>query len=190
MKKRIEETIRESITVKEAVLKEAVKDIERSALAIIKSLRDDGKLLVFGNGGSAADSQHIVAELVGRFRKERAPLAAIALTANTSIITALANDYGYDTVFSRQVEALGRRGDVAMGISTSGGSKNVIEAIRKAKAIGMVTIGLLGGDGGAIKRECDIAVVVASRETARIQESHAMIGHIICELVEEELFNK
>ena len=154
---------------------------------VTSSLKKGGKVLAFGNGGSAADSQHIVAELIGRFKKERRPLAGIALTANTSTITALANDYGYDATFARQIEALGKPKDVAIGMSTSGRSKNVILAMRKAKELGLVTIGLTGGDGGSLKRESDITIVVNSSDTARIQESHIMIGHIICELVEEAL---
>jgi D-sedoheptulose 7-phosphate isomerase len=152
---------------------------------LTKSLKAGGKILIFGNGGSAADSQHITAELVGRFKKERKALAAIALTTNTSVLTAIGNDYGYDVSFSRQVEALGKRGDAALGISTSGNSKNVIEAIRISRKIGLSTIGLLGCDGGKIKAECDIAIVVRSKDTPRVQESHSLIGHILCELIED-----
>lgn len=186
IKKRIEESMR----VKEDLCKDQLKNIEKAAREMIGSLKKGGKILVFGNGGSAADSQHIVAELVGRFRKERKSIAAIALTTNASIITALANDYGYDVTFSRQVEALAKPGDVAIGISTSGRSKNVIAAVKKAKALGLVAIGLTGGDGGILKKESDIAILVNSNDTARIQESHMMIGHIICELIEEELYKK
>ena len=189
MIEKIESAINGSIETKKAVLKSQIANIEKAAKAIIASLKAGGKLLVFGNGGSAADSQHIVAELVGRFKKERAALAAIALTTNTSTLTAIANDYGYEAVFSRQVEALGKAGDVALGISTSGNSKNVIEAIRKAKSLGIKTIGLLGGDGGKLKNECDISIIVAAKDTPRIQESHMMIGHMMCELIEEELFH-
>lgn len=188
MKEKIKDLIRDSIAVKEELLKDQAGVIEKAALMLIEALRNGGKALVFGNGGSAADSQHIAAELVGRFRRERRPIAAMALTTNTSTITALANDYGYDTTFSRQIEALGQKQDVAIGISTSGKSKNVIEAVKKARSLGLKTIGLLGGDGGILKKECDLAIVVSSRDTPRIQESHLMIGHIICEIVEEELF--
>jgi len=183
MRELIRQRIKESIDVKERLSEAEIENIEKAAKAIIASLKSGGKVLIFGNGGSAADSQHIAAELVGRFRKERKPLAAIALTTNTSTLTAIANDYGYEAVFSRQVEALAKRGDVALGISTSGNSPNVIEAVKKAKALGLVTIGL-SGDGGKLKAACDILIAVPSKDTPRIQEAHIMIGHIICELVE------
>lgn len=188
MKEKIKSIIKESIKVKVGLYSSQIENIEKAATLIIKALKAGGKLLVFGNGGSAADSQHMVAELVGRFKKERKALAAIALTANTSILTALANDYGYEVVFARQIEALGKSGDVALGISTSGSSKNVIEAIRKAKSLGLKTIGLIGGNGGKLKRECGVSILVNSKETPRIQEAHATIGHIICELIEDRLF--
>ncbi|MDD5173373.1 MAG: D-sedoheptulose 7-phosphate isomerase [Candidatus Omnitrophota bacterium] len=188
MKKDIESRINESIEAKRDLLNSQVVNIESAVKAIIEALKNGKKLLVFGNGGSAADSQHIAAELVGRFRMERKALPAIALTANTSILTAIANDYGYDAVFSRQVEALGVKGDIALGISTSGNSKNVIEALKIARSIGMKTIALSGGDGGIIKREADISIVVAAKDTPRIQESHILIAHIICALVENGIF--
>lgn len=186
MKDRIVKIIDESIRAKEYVRKSETAGIEKAAGAIIKSLKTGGKLIIFGNGGSAADSQHIAAELVGRFKKERKALAAIALTTNTSTLTAIANDYGYDATFSRQIEALGRKGDVALGISTSGNSKNVIEALKKAGALGIVTIGMAGGDGGRMKADCDILIKTGIKNTARAQESHIMIGHILCELIEDE----
>jgi len=189
MEESIKNLIKDSIKVKGDLLKShTVGDIAKAAQAIVKSLKGGGKLLVFGNGGSASDSQHIVAELVGRFKKERAPLKAIALTTNTSIITALANDYNYDITFSRQLEALGKKGDTALGLSTSGNSKNVVEALRKAKAIGLTAICLTGGNGGTLKGIADISIVVDSKDTPRIQEAHIMIGHILCELIEEEMF--
>ncbi len=187
MKNTIKAKIEESIEVKEALHESQVENIEKAARLIITSLKADGKLLVFGNGGSAADSQHIAAELVGRFKKERPAFAAIALTTNTSILTAIANDYGYDVTFSRQIEALGRRGDAAMGLSTSGNSKNVIDALKKAKSAGIRTIGLTGADGGAMKEICDVLIAVGSKNTPRIQESHILIGHILCELIENEI---
>jgi phosphoheptose isomerase len=190
MRKDIELFINDSIAAKELVLKDEIGNIEQAAKAIIESLKAGKKLLVFGNGGSAADSQHIAAELVGRFKMERKALPAIALTANTSILTAIGNDYGYDVVFSRQIEALGLSGDVALGISTSGNSKNVIAALKKARSIGMKTIALCGGSGGDMKKEADIAIVVAAKDTPRVQESHIMIAHIICALVENEMFRK
>ncbi|MDP2929428.1 MAG: D-sedoheptulose 7-phosphate isomerase [Candidatus Omnitrophota bacterium] len=188
MRKVIENHIKDSIAAKDELLKLQVVNIESAAKAIIESLKAGKKLLVFGNGGSASDSQHMAAELVGRFKMERKGLPAIALTANTSILTAIANDYGYDVVFSRQIEALGVAGDVALGISTSGNSKNVIEAFRKAHALGMKTIALSGSDGGSMKREVDISIIVATKDTPRIQESHIMIAHIICALVEDGMF--
>lgn len=190
MRKIIEESIRNSIRAKEAVSETQLDNIEKAAKAMIVSLRKGRKLLVFGNGGSAADSQHIAAELVGRFKMERKALPAIALTTNTSSLTAIANDYGYDVVFSRQIEALGAKGDVALGISTSGNSKNVIEAFKKAKAIGLTTIALTGQDGAKLKRMCDISIIVETKYTPSIQESHIMIIHIICSLIERELFKK
>lgn len=188
MKKEIENYIRDSIKAKDGILKSQIGNIEAAARAIIDSLKAGNKLLVFGNGGSAADSQHIAAELVGRFKKERKALPAIALTANTSILTAIANDYGYDVVFSRQIEALGAKGDVAMGISTSGNSANVIEALKKARSLDLKTIALSGTDGGKMKREADISIVVETKDTPRVQESHIMIAHIICALVEDGIF--
>lgn len=188
MREKIKTTIMESVNVKEGLLKDEGANIEKAARVMIASLKKGGKLLIFGNGGSAADSQHMAAELVGRFEKERKALGAIALTTNTSVLTAIANDYGYDVTFSRQIEALAKPEDVAFGISTSGNSKNVIDAVKKAKAMGLKTIGLTGKDGGGLKRECGICIVVGSDKTARIQESHLTICHILCRLIEEELF--
>lgn len=188
MKRLIEESIKGSIAAKESLLKSQLANIQKAAEAIIKSLENGGKLLIFGNGGSAADSQHIAAELVGRFKMERRALPAIALTTDTSAITAIGNDYGFERIFSRQVEALGVKGDVALGISTSGNSKNVIEAFRKAKSAGLKTIALTGGDGGNMKTEADISITVPVKDTPRIQESHILIGHILCQLIEGEMF--
>lgn len=151
------------------------------------ALSRGGKVLVCGNGGSASDSQHFAAELTGRFIHDRRPLAAIALTTDTSALTAIANDYSFDDVFSRQVLALGRPGDCLVGISTSGNSKNVLKAVAAAKAQGMSTIGLLGRDGGALKAQCDQALVVPSTATARIQEAHILIIHTLCGLIEHSL---
>ncbi len=187
MKELIKKRIAESIEVKKELCRKELANIEKAARTIISSLGAGGKLLVFGNGGSAADSQHIAAELVGRFKKERKALAAIALTTNTSILTAIGNDYGYDVIFARQIEALGKKGDVALGISTSGNSKNVVEAFKKAKSIGLKTIGMTGVGGGAIKELSDVTIAAPSKDTPRIQESHGLIGHILCELIEEGL---
>ena len=146
------------------------------------------KILVMGNGGSASDAQHLAAELVGRFMLERKALPAIALTTDSSILTAIGNDYGFDNIFSRQVEALGSSGDLLIGISTSGNSVNCVNALRKAKTMGLKTVGLLGGQGGAMADMVDFSVVVPSEETPRIQEAHGTIIHLLCDLIEKQLF--
>lgn len=146
------------------------------------------KVLIMGNGGSAADSQHFAAEIVGRFKLERAALPAIALSTDTSILTAIGNDYGFDAVFSRQIEALAASGDIVIGLSTSGNSPNVFKALELAKERGCRTIGLLGRDGGSIKNICDVALVVPTNDTPRVQEAHITIIHIVCDLVERGLF--
>ena len=161
--------------------------IGKIAETIISSLKKEGKVIIFGNGGSAADSQHMAAELVGRFKKERKGIPAIALTTNTSTISALSNDYGYDIIFKRQVEALGKAGDTAIGISTSGAAKNVIQAMALAKEMGLETIALTGKGGGELKGISKLALVVESADTARIQEAHILIIHILCELIEDSL---
>jgi len=160
--------------------------IEKAINEIIKCFSTGNKIIIFGNGGSAADAQHIVAEFIGRFQKERKSLPAIALTTDSSIITSLSNDYSYDIIFSRQCESIVSKGDVVLGISTSGNSKNVEEGIKTAKKRGAITIGLLGGDGGTIKDITDIPIVVKSTNTARIQEVHRVIYHIICGIVESK----
>jgi D-sedoheptulose 7-phosphate isomerase len=159
----------------------------RAAEAIRRATSADGKVLVFGNGGSAADAQHLAAELVGRFVRERQALAALALSTDTSVLTSVANDYGYERVFARQVEALGRAGDVAFAISTSGRSANVVAALEAAAARGMTTVALTGRDGGQVGRMADIHINVPSDSTARAQEVHQTLIHAICELVEREL---
>jgi D-sedoheptulose 7-phosphate isomerase len=159
--------------------------VEQAARMVIESLRQGGKLMVCGNGGSAADSQHIAAELTGRFYTERTALAAIALTTNTSDLTAVANDMGYENVFSRQVEGLGRAGDVLIGISTSGNSENVVRALALARARAIRTIALTGAREGRVDPHADLVIKVPSTDTPRIQEGHIAIGHIICQLVEE-----
>lgn len=147
-----------------------------------------GKLLVFGNGGSAADAQHLAAELVNRFRRERAPLPALALTTDTSILTAVGNDYDFDLIFVKQIEALGRPGDIALGISTSGRSANVLKALARARELGLYTVGLTGGDGGRLPEVADLVLTVPSTETPRIQEGHLLFLHIFSELLEEACF--
>jgi D-sedoheptulose 7-phosphate isomerase len=162
-------------------------ELERAAAAMSAAFANGGQVLVFGNGGSATDAQHLAGELVGRFLKERRALAAVALTADTAILTCLGNDYGFDTVFARQIEALGRRGDVAFGITTSGASKNVTRALVAARERGMTTIALTGKDGGETGRVADVHLNVPSNSTPRVQEVHRTILHVLCELIEKDL---
>ncbi len=187
MEKTVEKIFTESITAKQETLRKNLAYIVKSAEIIIEAFKNHHKLFFCGNGGSAADSQHIAAEFVGRFQKERNAWPAIALTTDTSALTALGNDYNFDIVFSRQLEALGQKDDVLVAISTSGNSKNVLEAVKKAKVIGIKTIGITGGSGGQLALLCDIAIIAASSKTARIQESHLCIFHSLCELVENSL---
>lgn len=189
MESSIKNSLEKSIAVKKLVAETLAGSIAEAARSVIESLRGGGKVLFMGNGGSAADAQHLAAELVSRFLKERKALAAIALTTDTSILTAVGNDYGYDRVFERQVEALVRRGDVVVGISTSGNSENVWRGMRKAGELGAKTIGLLGCGGGKIKEKSHIAITVPSDETPRIQEAHITIGHILCDEVEKACLN-
>ena len=163
--------------------------ISTVAQEIVNAFRNDKKVLFCGNGGSAADAQHLAAELSGRFYFDREPLFAEALHVNTSYLTAVANDYSYDEVYSRLVKAKGRKGDILIGISTSGNSKNVIKAIEVANKIGMITVGVTGETGGKMKDVCKYLINVPSKDTPKIQEAHIMIGHIICGIVERELFN-
>ncbi len=188
MRDRIKDILLESIQVKEELLRTSIGKIIEITDMITDSLKKNGKVIFFGNGGSASDSQHLAAELVGRFKKDRRALPAIALTTNTAILTSLANDYGYEIVFAKQVEALGQKNDVAIGISTSGKAKNVVLGIKQAKKMGLKTIALTGTDGGELAKLADISLVVPSSVTARIQEAHITIGHIICEMVEHDLF--
>jgi D-sedoheptulose 7-phosphate isomerase len=177
--------VQESLDLKRRFFEAETDRIVKQADDMAERLRRGCKILVCGNGGSAADAQHLAAELSGRYVKERKALAGIALTTDTSALTAIANDYGYDVVFSRQVEALGRPGDVLIGISTSGNSGNVIKAVESAKSLGMHTIGLLGKDGGKLKSLVDEALVVPSATTARIQEVHQMVYHFWCECLDQ-----
>ena len=188
MKKIIEDELKENILTKQKLLSECVPTIEKIGDILAEALRSGHKILFCGNGGSAADAQHLAAELVGRFCQERQALPAIALTTDTSILTCLGNDYGYDKVFSRQVEALGRPGDVLVGITTSGNSANVLEAVRSAHTKGMITIALTGRNGGKVSRLVHASLIVPSSNTQRIQESHITVGHILCSLIEEALF--
>jgi D-sedoheptulose 7-phosphate isomerase len=180
-------SFRTGTELRNQVAQDCRENIVDAAMLIAQCLRGGRKLLFFGNGGSAADAQHLAAEFVGRFRIERQALPAIALTTDSSILTAVGNDYGFDQIFARQVQALGRPGDVAIGISTSGNSPNVTTAIKQAAEQDLKTIGLAGKDGGSLAKCVDVSISVASTNIARIQECHITIGHILCELVENEL---
>lgn len=186
MKDKIKEIIQESINAKSNL---PVELVEKACAIIIDSYRKGGKILVCGNGGSAGDAQHMAGEFVNKFKIERKPLPCLALTTDTSILTSISNDYSFDEVFSKQVEAYGKAGDIFIGISTSGNSKNVIKAVETARKNGIFTICLLGRDGGILKDKCDLSIIVNSNDTPRIQESHILIIHLICEIVESELFS-
>ena len=186
----IKQFLYESAAVKRLVADTLSREIAQAVEAIFKSLSGGHKVLLMGNGGSAGDAQHIAAEFVGRYKSERPALPAIALTVDTSAITAISNDYGYDFIFDQQVEALCEEGDSVIGISTSGNSKNVILALERAKKMGATTLGLLGKSGGRAIEAVDFAIVIPSDDTAHIQETHITIGHIICELVEKRIANE
>jgi D-sedoheptulose 7-phosphate isomerase len=190
MQDRISQLIQRSIEVKQLTLQDTalMATVEQVVHVIVTALRADKKILFCGNGGSAADAQHIAAELSGRFYHDRDPLFAEALHVNTSYLTAVANDYGYDHVYSRLVKAKGRPGDVLVGISTSGNSTNIIQALEMAHAQGMITVSMTGATGGKMRAHSDLLLNVPSKDTPRIQEVHILLGHIICELVEVELF--
>lgn len=188
----IRQNLADSIQLKNAILSDEsmLKKIELCAQIIIDTYKNNGKVLFCGNGGSAADAQHLSAELSGRYYFDRPPLNAEALHVNTSYITAVANDYSYEEIYSRLIKALGQEGDVLIGLSTSGNSKNVVNALVEAKHRGMTTIGFTGEGGGQMMGHCDILLPIPSKNTPRIQECHMIIGHSICELVEMELFEK
>ncbi len=188
----IKEHFKDSISVKEQILNDdnLVELVKKASLEVIKAYKNGNKTLLAGNGGSAADAQHIAGEFVSRFYFDRPGIASIALSTDTSILTAIGNDYGYENLFSRQVQAQGNKGDIFIGISTSGNSKNIIKALEVCKEKGIFSIGLSGESGGAMNELCDICIKVPSSCTPRIQESHIVIGHIICAIVEEELFGK
>ncbi len=177
----------ETIRLHDAARRGSQADVLRVVDLLAAAFRHGRRVLVFGNGGSASDAQHVAAEFVGRFQKERRAVAAIALTTDTSILTAIGNDYAFDRVFARQIEALGESGDVAIGITTSGGSKNVVEAFTVAKDRGLTTVAVTGRDGGEAGRIADVHLNVPDRSTARVQEVHRTLLHVICELVEETL---
>ena len=188
----VAQQISDSITVKEAMLAdlELIAQIEAVAELIIETYRNGGKVLIAGNGGSAADAQHIAAELVSRFAFDRPALPAMALTTDTSILTAISNDYGYESLFSRQLEASGRPGDVFIAISTSGNSPNIVRALESAAEIGLVSVGLTGATGGKMADLCRHCLNIPSTDTPRIQEGHITIGHILCASTEQALFGK
>jgi D-sedoheptulose 7-phosphate isomerase len=185
---RIRQIAAESLAAQKAFFDVSVPLLARCAAEITSRLRAGGKVLTFGNGGSAADAQHFAAELSGRFRRERAALPALALTTDTSALTAIGNDYGYELVFARQIEAHGGSGDVAVGISTSGRSSNVVKALQTARSRGLLTVALTGRGGGLLGPLSDFLINVPHEDTARIQEVHGIVVHILCELIEESLF--
>lgn len=192
LKMRIQEIIKESIHLKTTLLndKAFIEKIQVISEEIIQCFKNGGKVLFCGNGGSAADAQHLAAELSGRFYYDRAPLFAEALHVNTSYITAVANDYSFDEIYARLIKAKGRKGDIIIGISTSGNSNNIVRAFEEAHQLEMITIGLTGSGGGKMKDNSDSILDIPSNDTPRIQECHIMVGHIICELVEKSLFPK
>ena len=191
MKNRIKNIFDESIKTKQNLLETNLDNIINSSKILINTINSGNKIMLCGNGGSAADSQHIATELTVRLKasNKRKALSAIALTTDSSHITACANDFGFEHIFSRLVEALGNKNDVLIAISTSGNSENVINAVNTAKNIGIKTIGLLGKDGGKLKNLCDESIIVPNSDSGRIQESHILIGHIFCELIDKEVFN-
>lgn len=190
MKERIISRLRESADIKLRFAKESAAEVEEAASTIIKSLKSGGKVLIFGNGGSAADSQHIAAEFVNRYSKLRKALPALALTTDSSILTSIPNDGSFEDVFSRQIEALGNKGDVAWGLTTSGKSANVLKAFQTAKSLGLKTIAFTGQDKSRVEKAVDCSVSVPSKSTPRIQELHITLAHIVCELVEESFAAK
>lgn len=188
MREDIVKRIEENISVKKSILSDThlIDTIERAATVVVNAIKNGNKVIFCGNGGSAADSQHLAAELIGKFYFNRRSLPAISLTVNTSIITAIGNDFGFDKVFARQLEGIGKAGDVLIGLSTSGNSENVVEAFRLAKELGISTVAFTGESGGILRNLTDILINIPSNDTPRIQEAHIMVGHIICELVEKE----
>ena len=192
MKKYIKDQIKKSYETKQAIYEneDLLDKIEEVAQKCIDLYRTDKKTMLAGNGGSAADAQHIAAELVGRYGFDRPSIPSLALTTDTSNLTAIGNDYGYEQVFSRQLEGMGQEGDIFIGISTSGNSVNIIKAFESAKKKNIMTVALTGRDGGEMAKMADIALIVPSNATPRIQESHILIGHIICDIIEKEIFGE
>ncbi|MBI5969259.1 MAG: D-sedoheptulose 7-phosphate isomerase [Deltaproteobacteria bacterium] len=190
MKEEIIQVFQESASIKVRFIRQNAEALGEAVKILVEAFKAGNKVLLFGNGGSAADAQHIAAEFVNRFIIERPPLPAIALTTDTSILTSISNDYGYADSFAKQVKALGRGGDVAIGISTSGAAANVLKAIKVAKKMGLKTIGLTGKDGGELAKLADLALVVDSQSVPRIQEVHITIGHVLCDMVDRLLFQQ
>ena len=189
MKKAITRAFEESIRAKQSFLREGAEILVRTVDAIVTAFGNGNKLLIFGNGGSAADAQHIAAEFVNRYRIERPPLPAIALTTDSSALTSIANDYAYEEIFAKQIRALGKSGDVALAISTSGNAANILRAVEICRALKIITIGLTGGTGGKLVGQVDHLLCVSeTTTTARIQETHILIAHVLCELVDMQLF--
>src|SRR3989338_8319705 len=184
----IELQLQESIDTKKALLSANLDIIRKIADTVVNAFRNNHRIYLIGNGGSAADAQHIAGELIGRFKINRRPLPAIALTTDTSVITAIANDFGYETCFARQIEALAKPGDILLAFSTSGNSKGILNAVQVAKSLRAITIGFTGKDGGLLKSVVDICLKIPSDNTPRIQECHITVGHIICSIVEKEIF--
>lgn len=184
----IQKTVKDSIAAKKSFFAENTDKIDSCAQIMVSALKNNKKILLCGNGGSAADCQHIAAEFINRFQMERKPLAALALTTDTSVITSIGNDYSYDDIFLKQVQALGQKGDILIGISTSGNSPNVVKAMKEAKEMGLITIGL-SGSGGQLKKICDTSFCVDNPTTARIQEVHILLAHILCDITERTYFN-
>jgi D-sedoheptulose 7-phosphate isomerase len=185
---RLAQAVAEANELKNRLVAEQAEQVAAAARLLADTLQGGGKILLFGNGGSAADAQHIAAEFVNRFQIERPPLAALALTTDTSILTSIANDYDFLEVFAKQLRALGRPGDAAVGLSTSGNSGNVVKALEAARQLGLRTLALSGGDGGPVAKASELAIVVPSRNTPRIQEVHITVGHMLCDLVDFLLF--
>ena len=190
MEKIIKKILSESIEIKEKFINENISSIILASQKIAQSFTNDGKLMICGNGGSAADAQHIAGEFVNRLLIERPPLPAIALTTDTSVITSIGNDYSFNEIFSKQVKAIGVEGDVLLVISTSGNSDNILEAVKAAKDHNIFTIGLIGGDGGKLGRKADLSLIVKGRIPPRIQETHILVVHMICQLVDHLLFQQ
>jgi len=190
VEKIIKKILDESIEIKEKFINENISSIILASQKIAQSFTNDGKLMICGNGGSAADAQHIAGEFVNRLLIERPPLPAIALTTDTSVITSIGNDYSFNEIFSKQVKAIGVEGDVLLTISTSGNSDNILEAVKTAKGRNIFTIGLIGGDGGKLGRQTDLSLIVKGRIPPRIQETHILVGHMICQLVDHLLFQQ